>query len=65
HKAFLRYHDPANWPILREALTRMGRDDLIGSARHQLIPAFQAKQSSSSQHPHHRKSFSNKGSKNN
>ncbi|MCP4233184.1 MAG: DUF3362 domain-containing protein, partial [Aestuariibacter sp.] len=38
HKAFLRYHDPANWPILREALTRMGRDDLIGSARHQLIP---------------------------
>ena len=20
HKAFLRYHDPANWPLLREAL---------------------------------------------
>ena len=30
HKAFLRYHDPANWPLLREALVRMGRADLIG-----------------------------------
>jgi radical SAM superfamily enzyme YgiQ (UPF0313 family) len=25
HKAFLRYHDPNNWPVLREALRRMGR----------------------------------------
>ena len=41
HKAFLRYHDPNNWPVLREALRRMGRADLIGSARHQLIPAYQ------------------------
>ena len=32
HKAFLRYHDPNNWPLLREALRRMGRADLIGSA---------------------------------
>ena len=39
HKAFLRYHDPANWPALREALKRMGRADLIGNGRHQLIPA--------------------------
>ncbi len=31
HKAFLRYHDPANWPILREGLHRMGRGDLIGN----------------------------------
>ena len=31
HKAFLRYHDPNNWPVLREALRRMGRADLIGS----------------------------------
>ncbi len=31
HKAFLRYHDPDNWPLLREALKRMGRADLIGS----------------------------------
>jgi uncharacterized radical SAM protein YgiQ len=41
HKAFLRYHDPANWPLLREALRRMGRADLIGSGRRQLIPAYQ------------------------
>lgn len=41
HKAFLRYHDPANWPMLRAALRRMGRTDLIGSAKHQLIPAYQ------------------------
>jgi uncharacterized radical SAM protein YgiQ len=41
HKAFLRYHDPNNWPVLREALRRMGRADLIGSARAQLVPAYQ------------------------
>ena len=41
HKAFLRYHDPNNWPILREALHRMGRADLIGSGKHQLVPAYQ------------------------
>jgi uncharacterized radical SAM protein YgiQ len=41
HKAFLRYHDPNNWPLLREALRRMGRADLIGNGRQQLIPAYQ------------------------
>jgi hypothetical protein len=41
HKAFLRYHDPNNWPLLREALRRMGRADLIGSGRRQLVPAHQ------------------------
>jgi len=41
HKAFLRYHDPENWPMLRDALRRMGRSDLIGSGKRQLIPAFQ------------------------
>jgi uncharacterized radical SAM protein YgiQ len=41
HKAFLRYHDPKNWPLLRDALKRMGRADLIGNARHQLVPARQ------------------------
>jgi radical SAM superfamily enzyme YgiQ (UPF0313 family) len=39
HKAFLRYHDPLNWPLLREALQRMGRADLIGPGREQLVPA--------------------------
>ncbi len=41
HKAFLRYHDPNNWPLLREALKSMGRADLIGNAKHQLIPTNQ------------------------
>ena len=41
HKAFLRYHDANNWPLLREALRRMGRSDLIGNGRQQLIPAYQ------------------------
>ena len=41
HKAFLRYHDPENWPMLREALHRMGRADLIGSGKHQLVPSWQ------------------------
>jgi uncharacterized radical SAM protein YgiQ len=41
HKAFIRYHDPNNWPMLREALKKMGREDLIGNAKHQLIPAWQ------------------------
>ena len=41
HKAFLRYHDPENWPMLREALRRMGRADLIGSGKRQLVPSFQ------------------------
>jgi uncharacterized radical SAM protein YgiQ len=41
HKAFLRYHDANNWPTLRAALKRMGRTDLIGSAKHQLVPLYQ------------------------
>jgi len=41
HKAFLRYHDPRNWPLLREALKRMGRTELIGDQSHQLIPLHQ------------------------
>ena len=41
HKAFLRYHDPDNWPILREALKAMGRTDLIGGRPDQLVPAHQ------------------------
>lgn len=41
HKAFLRYHDANNWPMLREALKRMGRADLIGNGKHHLIPNYQ------------------------
>ncbi len=43
HKAFLRYHDPANWPLLREALKEMGRADLIGNGKKHLIPNYQPK----------------------
>jgi len=41
HKAFLRYHDANNWPLLRKALKRMGRADLIGNGKRHLIPAWQ------------------------
>jgi hypothetical protein len=41
HKAFLRYHDAENWPMLREALQRMGRADLIGNGQRHLVPSWQ------------------------
>jgi uncharacterized radical SAM protein YgiQ len=41
HKAFLRYHDANNWPLLRDALKAMGRADLIGNGKQHLIPTFQ------------------------
>lgn len=41
HKAFLRYHDAKNWPLLRDALKKMGREDLIGNGKRHLIPAWQ------------------------
>jgi len=41
HKAFLRYHDPHNWPMLRAALKRMGREDLIGNGKRHLVPSYQ------------------------
>ncbi len=43
HKAFLRYHDAENWPLLREALKKMGRSDLIGNGKKHLIPSWQPK----------------------
>jgi uncharacterized radical SAM protein YgiQ len=43
HKAFLRYHDANNWPLLREALTTMGREDLIGNSKNHLVPTYQPK----------------------
>jgi len=41
HKAFLRYHDPDNWPLLREALIRMGKAHLIGYGKKHLVPPTQ------------------------
>ena len=43
HKAFLRYHDANNWPLLRQALKRMGRADLIGNGKRHLVPSWQPK----------------------
>ena len=57
HKAFLRWHDPANWSLLRDALTRMGRSDLIGDAPHHLIPATQPEKNS----PYHSPRRKNSG----
>ena len=54
HKAFLRYHDPANWPLLRTALRRMGRADLIGNGPGKLIPLRQPPSSATAK-PAHRK----------
>jgi radical SAM superfamily enzyme YgiQ (UPF0313 family) len=41
HKAFLRYHDAENWPLLRDALKAMGRADLIGPGKQHLVPSWQ------------------------
>jgi len=41
HKALLRYHDPNNWELIREALRKMGRADLIGDGDRHLVPATQ------------------------
>ena len=42
HKALLRYHDPANWPVIRELLVKMRKGNLIGSGAGALIPAEHA-----------------------
>jgi len=49
HKAFLRYHDPRNWPMLREALRNMGRGDLIGRGKDALVPEASYREQRSAQ----------------
>jgi uncharacterized radical SAM protein YgiQ len=49
HKAFLRYYDPENWPVLREGLKRMGRGDLIGNGERHLVPPAGSEQEAASQ----------------
>jgi uncharacterized radical SAM protein YgiQ len=56
HKAFLRYHDANNWPLLRQALKDMGRADLIGNGKHQLIPTFQPTTTGAYQSPRRKNS---------
>ena len=43
HKALLRYHDPENWQIIRAALKKMGRSDLIGNTKDHLVPEFNSR----------------------
>src|SRR5210317_245192 len=62
HKAFLRYHDPANWPLLRTALKSMAREDLIGNGNKHLIPAYQPRDTSSYQSPRRKNSYQKKSS---
>jgi uncharacterized radical SAM protein YgiQ len=52
HKAFLRYHDPENWPLLRDALRVMGRADLIGPGKRHLIPPWQPAGTGTASLPH-------------
>ncbi len=56
HKAFLRYHDPANWPMLRKALKALGREDLIGNGKQQLIPKHQPRSPGSYHNPRRKNS---------
>jgi len=49
HKAFLRYYDPENWPVLREGLKRMGRADLIGNGERHLVPPAGSEQEAAPQ----------------
>ncbi len=60
HKAFLRYHDPENWPMLREALKAMGREDLIGNRKHQLVPSHQPSKPGGYHSPRRKNSYSNR-----
>ncbi len=56
HKAFLRWHDPANWPLLRQALKDMGRAELIGNGKQHLIPTWQPLGDGSYQSPRRKNS---------
>jgi len=41
HKALLRYHDPKNWPLIREALRELKLAHLIGPGKDKLVPLVQ------------------------
>ncbi len=58
HKAFLRWHDPKNWPLLRQAIAAMGHQELIGDGENQLIPHYKAGEEQLVYEAHRRK---NKG----
>jgi hypothetical protein len=56
HKALLRYHEPFNWSLIREALKRMGREDLIGNGKRHLVPSWQPKTNNPNRRKSHNKS---------
>ncbi|HBS27426.1 MAG TPA: YgiQ family radical SAM protein [Gammaproteobacteria bacterium] len=58
HKALLRYHDPANWSLIRETLTKMGRGELIGDGPNQLIPKYHPDEKQLAYQSHRRKNTS-------
>ncbi len=58
HKALLRYHDPDNWPLIREALIGLGRRDLIGRGKQALVPPGPARSGASERRDGQRKSAS-------
>lgn len=60
HKAFLRYHGPANWPLLRSALKDMGREEMIGNGKSQLIPTYQPRDTGSYHSPRRKNSYQNR-----
>ncbi|MFI0399586.1 MAG: YgiQ family radical SAM protein [Thiolinea sp.] len=55
HKAFLRWHDPKNWPLLRKAIAEMGHQELIGDGENQLIPHYKAGEENLVYEAHRRK----------
>jgi hypothetical protein len=55
HKALLRYHDPANWSLIRKTLKDMGRAELIGDGPNQLIPAYHPDEKQMAYQSHRRK----------
>ncbi|MFT5395970.1 MAG: putative radical SAM protein YgiQ [Gammaproteobacteria bacterium] len=58
-KAFLRYHDPKNWDMIRTALKEMNKSELIGDGENQLVPAPEYSRSTS-----HNKTRSKTGRRN-
>ncbi len=63
HKAFLRYHDPDNWPLLRDALKAMGKAHLIGYGKKHLIPPTQPVQATRKPGKKNSKTYTNKSVK--
>lgn len=60
HKAILRYHDPVNWPIIRDALTKMGLSrKLIGSGPDCLVPTETRSEQNKSHYKHNGKGKNN------